>query len=84
MENINIEFSESATDALFEVEQSAFDMHANDATEPDEEDEEDDNEDKNEEVGTDRSNENDPPLDDNVVHSPLPPQTGGKPGPQVA
>ena len=83
MEYLNIEFNQNGSNAVFEIEHSAFDMHASGSTEPDEDEEEDEDEEDDEEKGNDDSNENDPPLDDNVVHSPLPPQTGGKPGTQI-
>lgn len=85
MENASNNFAESIADAmLLEDQYSNFNMQVVNYAEPDDEDE-DVIEDEVEEEDTreDRSRGSDddnPPLDKDVVHSPLRTQTGGKPG----
>ncbi len=84
MENTSKDFAESVADATtLETQHSNFNLLAVSSTEPEDEDEdEDDNEKEDESEGGDKSKGSDddnPPLDKDIVHSPLPPQTGGKP-----
>lgn len=74
MENTNNDFAESITNAAFETQQSNFDLFAIDSPGPEDEDEDEDKSKDN--SGTPTTD--DPPIDEEVVHSPLPPQTGGK------
>lgn len=67
MENLNNDFSESIVGSMFEIEQLGFYLSAVDSPGP----EDDDDDDKGDGTGSD-----DPPLDGDVVHSPLPPKTG--------
>jgi hypothetical protein len=78
MENTSSYFTGNRCDfVLLEDHQSNFDLQVMNYSGPDDKDEnenEDEGEDSNEVSGDDN-----PPLDDNVVHSPVLPQTGGKP-----
>lgn len=58
--------------ADFETDQSNFYMSFSDFPGPDDEDEEEGDDDSG-------AGDDDPPIDDDVVHSPAPPQTGGRP-----
>lgn len=82
MENTSTNFVESIADPIaLEAQHLNFNLLSVSATEPEDEDE-DDNEKEEESEGGDRSKGSDddnPPLDKDIVHSPLPPQTGGKP-----
>lgn len=77
---------ETVTDSiLFEDQQSDFAIQTFNSPGGEGEDEEsdDDNEDESNAGNEDQgkgSDEDNPPLDEDVVHSPLPTQTGGKPG----
>lgn len=82
MENINNDFAETiAGNAVPEIYQSNFDLH--DFNSPGPEDEEEDEEDTEDagkdETSNEATDDNDPPLDEDVVHSPLPPKSGGTP-----
>ena len=64
---------ENMTDAaVVETEQSNLYMHIAEFPGPDDEDEGDDSSDTS-------ADDDNPPIDDDVVHSPAPPQTGGRP-----
>lgn len=77
MENTTNNYVESKADlTTFEDHQSNFNLQAMNSSSPNEEDENED-EDKGED-SNEGSEDSDPPLDDNVVHSPVPPQTGGR------
>lgn len=75
---------ESVTDAIFEDQQTYFATQTLNFPGGEGEDEGgDDDEDKSNGDDADKSKGSDddnPPLDDGVVHSPLPTQPGGKPG----
>jgi len=75
METTINDLAENITDVVTsETMDSDFYLHAANFPGPDEED-------GDEEEGEDSSegSEDDPPLDAGVVHSPLPPKSGGKP-----
>lgn len=70
-------FSEGFADA--EISEDQFDFYLQNFYVPGPGDEEDDDEkDKDEDAANNPGND-DPPLDDEVVHSPLPTDPGGKP-----
>ncbi len=79
MENTNNYFEGIAELTTLETQHSNLNLQAFNSTEPKDEDEgeeetEDEGGDKSEKPGDDN-----PPLDKDIVHSPLTPQTGGKP-----
>ena len=78
MENLFFDFADGVTEAtLLEDQQSDFNTHTFSSTGPGDED---DSEDKSEEEGADEGNDDEnPPLDSEIVHSPVTTQTGGKP-----
>ncbi len=82
MENPGIDFLENiAGITTFETQQAHFSIRAIHSPEEDDE-EEDDNEREDDDQGGDKSKDSDndnPPLDKDVVHSPLTTQPGGKP-----
>jgi len=85
METVHFDFDEGIADALFETQQSNAYMPAVNSAGPGDEDEEEDEEENDDDKGKSSddkgksSDDNDPPIDEEVVHSPLSPQTGGKP-----
>jgi hypothetical protein len=78
MENIDYDFAESIADGMYEIQQSNFDMLAINSPGPEDEDENDDD-DKDDDKGKGSNDDNDPPLDEEVVHSPVTTQDGGRP-----
>lgn len=79
MENVHYDLAESLyageagiADGIYASQQLNFSLLANFPGGDEDEDDEEEN-------GGQSSDENDPPLDDGVVHSPVTPQTGGKP-----
>lgn len=74
MENVYNDFT-GISDAGFATQQPDFYLQTIASSAPDDEDEDT----KDDDDKTEGPTESDPPLDDEVVHSPLPPQTGGKP-----
>lgn len=80
MENSSINFAENiAEDALSEDQYSAFYTEAVDPKEPgDDEEEEEQDQDQEEDKGQSGEDDN-PPLDPDVVHSPVTTQSGGMP-----
>lgn len=84
MENTSNSFLESIDElAILESQQFDFNLQAANVTEPGDEDEDEaENEDESEDVSEDNSQRSDgdnPPLDPNIVHSPVTPQPGGNP-----
>ena len=81
--------SKAVTDSMiFEDQQSDFATQTFSFPGGEGEDEDDDDEDDNDNSNDDKdkskaSDDDNPPLDEDVVHSPLPTQTGGKPGKKV-
>lgn len=77
MENL-FDFFETETATMFANEQTEFFEQTFDVPGggDDDDDEEEDNNNDDKSNSTDSDN---PPIDDEVVHSPLPTQTGGKP-----
>ncbi len=68
MENISNDFAGNITDVTtFGTMETTIQMY--DANFPDPDDEEDDD-------NSNEGSEDDPPLDEDVVHSPVPPKTG--------
>lgn len=86
MENVSTDFLESTADfATLETQRIPFHLQAANSPEgddEDEEDEEDDNTEKEDEGGdkSENSDDDNPPLDKDVVHSPVTTQPGGRPG----
>ncbi|MEO8112663.1 MAG: hypothetical protein ABI594_21620 [Ginsengibacter sp.] len=84
MENVSTDFLESTADfTTLETQQIPSNLQAANSPEGDDEDEEDDNNEKEDgDQGGDKttgSDDDNPPLDKDVVHSPLTTQPGGKP-----
>lgn len=71
MEYLNNDFAETIDGAMHGIEQPDFYMSSVDSPEPGDDDEDD----SSEPAGTD-----DPPLDDEVVHSPVVPKSGNPNG----
>lgn len=75
MENISDDFAENITGfAIFENINSDFYLYATNSPDPEDEDEEEDEDDDNS-----TGSEDDPPIDEEVVHSPVPTKGGGRP-----
>ena len=72
------DFSESINyTVILEIEASGYYMHNFNSPDPDdEEDDDNDDEGDSENSGTE---EGEPQIDSDVVHSPVPPSTGGRP-----
>ena len=83
METLYNDFAETeAGNAVLEIYQSDFDLHDFGSAGPgDEEEGEDENseDEGNDNSGNEGSDDNDPPLDEDVVHSPVPTKSGGTP-----
>ena len=83
MENVSTDFLESTADfATLETQRIPFHLQAANSPEGDDKDEEDDNTEQEDDGGDkseDSGNDN-PPLDKDVVHSPVTTQSGGRPG----
>ena len=78
METTQFFSDESMTDAAtFQDQSFDFNLQNQDAPTPD--DDEDENDDEDDDKGSNESGNDDPPLDQDVVHSPVIPQDGGKP-----
>lgn len=72
---------ESITDSfIIEDQQPVFAMQTLEFPGGDDEDGGDDEEEADDSDKTKVSDDDNPPIDEDVVHSPLPPQGGGKPG----
>ncbi len=85
MENVSTDFLESNADfTTLETQHIPFNLQATNSPEGDDEDEADDNNQKeDDDQGGDKtksSDDDNPPIDKDVVHSPLTTQPGGKPG----
>lgn len=79
MENSGINFEESMADvSLVEDQQSAFNSQAFSSPGPKGDDEEEDEDENGSDEGSDEEN---PAIDPDIVHSPVPTQPG--PGPKV-
>ena len=84
MQNTTNDYAESTTDAaLLEMEQSELYVYAMNSPGPEDENEDDDEDENDNSDKGKGSTDDDPPIDEDVVHSPLPPQTGGKPRKQL-
>ena len=83
METLNNDFAETvAGNAVLETYQSDFDLHDFGSAGPGDEEENEDEDAENEgndNSGNKGSDDNDPPLDEEVVHSPVPTKSGGTP-----
>ncbi len=83
MENVSTDFAESTADfTTLETQRIPFNLQAANSPEGDDEEEEEDNNEKKDEGGdkTTGSDDDNPPIDKDVVHSPVTTQPGGKPG----
>lgn len=70
------DFTEDINEAAtFEMETSNLYINSFDFPGPDDEDEDDESDDNNDDSA---ANDEEPPIDKDVVHSPVPPRTGGR------
>ena len=72
MENSSNNFAENiAEDAFLMLQDSGLDLPSSNFSGPDDDEEED--------GGEEEGQEDNPPLDEDIVHSPVPTQSGGRP-----
>ena len=73
MENSSNNFAENfAEDAFLSARDTGIDLPTSNFSDPDDEEEE-------EGGGEEEAQEDNPPLDEEIVHSPVPTQSGGRP-----